>query len=645
MSGYKILLAKIPFCGNLIFNKYFIHTVKIINRYYLMNTENNSVTTAIRGNEKSNMRLVAEKNTAPDSVLLDEWSKLTGAYSTAVLEFDSDNSGKLLELYPYHEYAGKSPAWLSEFLRCYLRITNPEKIRQFSFMLDHERYQTIIETIPGNYQNRRCAVFCFDIKAEEWQIKCVQAFIREYCADKNAVARDHDEEKMNKLGVSVSICSEVNRALNFKDAAVRLVNTVAANWSAASVSFGIIKGSGIRIAAISGVSSFENKMQLLKNYQDTMLEAIDQDLEVVFPPEGESSVITRSAEILCKKHGVKTCLTLPVRYSGNVTGALLLESDQGFSYDDCESLRIMLELVSSRLIELEERSRWIGGRALLGVRKFCAVLLGREYTLAKLLAVIIAGLIVFFIFAEGDYRIDASSVLEPVEKRIVAAPYTSFLKSVNVKPADYVVEGETVLGELDTDELVLQRASVFADQLKFAKEAALAMSEDKTVESQIAEAKAREAAARLALLNLRIEQAELIAPVCGYIGSKEIDLQVGSPLEQGDVLFEILPGDSLEVNLHVGEGDIADILIGQEGEIAIMGYPDRKVGIKIIQIFPVSQLVNERNIFKVKAELENIPEWMKPGMEGLAKIEIGQRSLIWIWTKPVIDWLRIKLWI
>jgi hypothetical protein len=31
-------------------------------------------------------------------------------------------------------------------------------------------------------------------------------------------------------------------------------------------------------------------------------------------------------------------------------------------------------------------------------------------------------------------------------------------------------------------------------------------------------------------------------------------------------------------------------------------------------------------------------------MEGIGKIAIDRRKLIWIWTHELIDWLRLKLW-
>jgi hypothetical protein len=31
-------------------------------------------------------------------------------------------------------------------------------------------------------------------------------------------------------------------------------------------------------------------------------------------------------------------------------------------------------------------------------------------------------------------------------------------------------------------------------------------------------------------------------------------------------------------------------------------------------------------------------------MEGVAKIDTGSHSLVWVWTHSVIDWLRLTAW-
>jgi hypothetical protein len=31
-------------------------------------------------------------------------------------------------------------------------------------------------------------------------------------------------------------------------------------------------------------------------------------------------------------------------------------------------------------------------------------------------------------------------------------------------------------------------------------------------------------------------------------------------------------------------------------------------------------------------------------MQGVAKFEVGQERLLWIWTHHAVDWLRLRLW-
>ena len=55
---------------------------------------------------------------------------------------------------------------------------------------------------------------------------------------------------------------------------------------------------------------------------------------------------------------------------------------------------------------------------------------------------------------------------------------------------------------------------------------------------------------------------------------------------------------------------------------------------------PIMELI----FFCVEAAIENPPLVFRPGMEGIAKINVGRANLLWIWTHEMRDWLRLKLW-
>ena len=40
---------------------------------------------------------------------------------------------------------------------------------------------------------------------------------------------------------------------------------------------------------------------------------------------------------------------------------------------------------------------------------------------------------------------------------------------------------------------------------------------------------------------------------------------------------------------------------------------------------------------------ERLEKWL-PGMEGQARVDVGNRRLAWIWTHRFVDWTRLHLW-
>ena len=55
-------------------------------------------------------------------------------------------------------------------------------------------------------------------------------------------------------------------------------------------------------------------------------------------------------------------------------------------------------------------------------------------------------------------------------------------------------------------------------------------------------------------------------------------------------------------------------------------------------------MLDGRNYFRVEALIERPTERLRPGMEGVGKVSVGERRLVWIWTRSFIDWLRLSLW-
>ena len=165
---------------------------------------------------------------------------------------------------------------------------------------------------------------------------------------------------------------------------------------------------------------------------------------------------------------------------------------------------------------------------------------------------------------------------------------------------------------------------------------------------RLAAAQANQARAQLDLTLEKLSRVEVAAPFDGVIVRGDLSQELGSPVEQGKVLFELAPLNAWRVILQVDERDITQVHVGQDGEMVLTSLPGKVFPLRIRQITPVSVAQEGRNFFRVEAALTQPADGdaiqMRPGMEGVGKADAGRRSLLWIWTHRFVDWLRLKSW-
>ncbi|MFW6107670.1 MAG: HlyD family efflux transporter periplasmic adaptor subunit, partial [bacterium] len=454
------------------------------------------------------------------------------------------------------------------------------------------------------------------------------------------------EGDFERLRDAMEILAAVNEPNRFMAAAMALCNETASRWNADRVSLGFLKGRYVRLRAMSRTEKFSRKMKLVQDIEAAMEECLDQDAEVVHPAAPESTVVSRAAAELARRHGPSAIVSLPLRADGEPVAVLTVEraADQPFDVAEVEALRLTCELCTPRVLDLHRHDKWFGAKAAGAVRKGLAALVGPKHTWAKIAAILVLGVAAFLVFAKGDYTVDAPFTLEPIERRVAPAPFQGYIKEVFVEPDDTVEKGQT-LATLETKELLDQLTRAMAKRTTHLKEKDLAIRENKRAEANIALERVKEVEAEIRLLRHKIEQATIVAPISGKIITGDLAEQIGKPVETGEVLFEIAPLESLRAELHVPEDDIAEIELGQTGRLATETYPGRRLRFEVTRISPVAEVVKQKNVFKVRAELVRSPPWMRPGMQGVAKIHIGRRRYAWIWTHDVIDWFRMKLWL
>ena len=143
----------------------------------------------------------------------------------------------------------------------------------------------------------------------------------------------------------------------------------------------------------------------------------------------------------------------------------------------------------------------------------------------------------------------------------------------------------------------------------------------------------------------QISRLRITAPFDGIVVSGDLSQQLCTPVERGNVLFEVAPLNEYRIVLKIDERDITEVKVGLFGELVLSSTPDRGFAFRVEKITPVSTAQEGRNFFRVEARpVGEDTEVLRPGMQGVAKVMIDKRRFAWIWSHKVVHWLRLFVW-
>jgi hypothetical protein len=102
--------------------------------------------------------------------------------------------------------------------------------------------------------------------------------------------------------------------------------------------------------------------------------------------------------------------------------------------------------------------------------------------------------------------------------------------------------------------------------------------------------------------------------------------------------------ESFRIALEVDEHDFGMLQLGQAGRLVLASLPYHSYRLEVVKVTPVASARDGRTAFRVEARLEGVAPQLRPGMQGIAKVEVGTSPLAWVWLRSVVNWARIKIW-
>ncbi|TQC95228.1 HlyD family efflux transporter periplasmic adaptor subunit [Moraxellaceae bacterium AER2_44_116] len=453
----------------------------------------------------------------------------------------------------------------------------------------------------------------------------------------------------------------VLRHPQLQQALFEVSNDLAQRFSCSKVAIGLSHHAHIRLLALSETAVFDKHIPLSKAYVAAMEECLDVGKRILLPVAKSNSlspsegVVTAPAitptsayplhSQLLSLSKAGSIISYPLVHGAQTVGILMLEREHnnGFTESEQHWLAAFASLIAPIIDQRQQAERSSVGRLLAESRTLLTKLFGPRHLIWKTATALVLLAVVVLSVVHVDYRVSAKTVIEGEVQRVASAPFAGFIQAAYVRAGDIVHKAQP-LAKLDDRELKIEQARWASERDQYDSKLREAVAKHNLTDVQVISAQLQQSEAQLALVSDKINRSQLTAPFDAMIVAGDLSQQIGAPIELGKELFTLAPLESYRVILQVDEREIRHLRTGQHGKLVIIGIASDPIPFTISKVTPVATVQDGKNFFRVEARLAQSSIRLRPGMEGVGKVETGQQQLWWILTHPLTEWLSLMSW-
>ncbi|MFO1319095.1 MAG: biotin/lipoyl-binding protein [Burkholderiales bacterium] len=430
---------------------------------------------------------------------------------------------------------------------------------------------------------------------------------------------------VRRLDLAVRAARAAGSARDVVSASSAVVSEVAATMPGTLVSLGVFRHNVLSLAGRAGTSSATHAEDDAKREILVRL-AITQGSVVVAGalPESEAA----AAAGVAPENGVRAA-AFPLQMFGNCAGVLLCERLDGPGFDalEMEVLENTAGLIAP-LIDLKPVTR---GATVSRERRFVAGMFGPVRLKWKLALIALLAVVLFVLGATGEYDAPVGVVVEGHAPRRITAPFDGKLAEVMVRVGDGVRRGQ-VLARFDDAELQIEKVKLAAERDRLAQvlRAPAAEGEPPPQPTETQVARRKEIETRLTLIDDRLARLQIVSPIDGTVQAAVTAGVRQQPLHGDDPLFTIAQVDGYRIGVQAARDDLAAL---RDGQIGVARIGAEEVEFRILRLVPGDV---DGEPVRAEAQALRMSSQIQPGMQGLGRVQVGTRKLVWIW------WRRLR---
>lgn len=482
------------------------------------------------------------------------------------------------------------------------------------------------------------------------QLHAVMVSLVELTARCAGFVRENRHKDRGSNPQSADVIGRAAAYRNAEELAFALTNNLRNRLGCEQVALGQVRGAEVDVLSISGFDEAKSRSPGVAMIREAMEECLDHGQPIVQQRSGAWTDEAGSGFLLHKRWhqavNAASIASIPLREGDSIVAILSLRRAAGepFSRGELDAITQRVDPYGAAIGLVGRAGRSLPRHAGDSVRSVAARLLKPGAWKTKVVAVVGVLLACWLAFGRLDYRVTAPCEVGPASARTLAAPFEGRLAHAPHTAGQRVNAGDLLVA-FDTTELELERERLTAEIRLAEGEADKARGENKIPEATLAEIEADRLRAAVAVLDGKIENARIIAPFDGTLIRGDLRQRIGETMPMGEPLLELADDSGYVVRARVEDARIAGIAPDLTGQFASHARPDRRQQFRVRRVQAAAEVHGGRNAFIVEADLSDPPDWLQPGMGGVARIALGTRPVWWVLSHRVIDFLRMKLWL